>query len=232
MQEASKIESMFSEIAVNYDRANHVLSFGMLNYWRRLLVREMRLQRLQSIVDLATGSGDVAFFLEKSLGLDVKIIGLDFCRPMLAEAEKKKSKVKWESDIVFGYGDCLDLPLESYSVDAVTISFGLRNLEDRHQGLKEMHRVLRKSGGKLYIMEFSQPHWWFRGLYYFYLKALVPTIAHITTGNRDAYEYLIASISEFPDREELSNQIKAAGFKSVKAKTIAGGAVALHIATA
>ena len=232
MQEAHKIQSMFSDIAVNYDRANHVLSFGMLNYWRSLLVLEIQRQQPKTIVDLATGSGDVAFAIERKLGEKANILGLDFCRPMLEQAKFKRQKVNYQSKIHFDFGDCLDLPIEPNSYDAVTISFGLRNLENRQVGLKEMHRILKKPGGVLYVMEFSQPYWWFKAAYYCYLKFFVPTIAHWTTGNRNAYEYLRVSIEEFPDRKDLGKQIKSIGFRSVRAKSIAGGAVAIHIAEA
>lgn len=156
---------------------------------------------------------------------------MDFCQPMLDEAEKKRvTDLRW-TGIHFQPGDGLALPLPDACVDAVTISFGLRNMADRHKCLTEMHRVLRP-GGQLFVLEFSQPAWWFRPLYFGYLKFVLPKIAGVVTGDRSAYDYLCGSIEQFPARAILSAEIARAGFAGVTAAPLTFGAVALHQAQA
>lgn len=220
---------MFGRIARRYDLANRLLSGGMDIWWRRRLVAAVRRARPHDVLDLATGSGDVAFALSRGLPAEVRINGMDFCQPMLDEAELKKSAAGpgRYANISFRQGDGLALPLADESVDAVTISFGLRNLADRARGLREMRRVLRP-GGRLFVLEFSQPHAWFRPIYFFYLKRILPRVAGWVTGDRGAYDYLNDTITEFPGREALAAEIRAAGFSTVSASAMACGAVALH----
>jgi demethylmenaquinone methyltransferase / 2-methoxy-6-polyprenyl-1,4-benzoquinol methylase len=229
MPDPAAVNSMFGRIARRYDLANRLLSGGMDVYWRRRLVAAVARQNPAEILDLATGSGDVAFALSRGLPPTARICGMDFCRPMLDEAEQKKSAAGATryANITFREGDGLALPLADDSFDAVTISFGLRNLADRDRGLREMRRVLRP-GGRLFILEFSQPHRWFRPLYYFYLEKLLPRIAGALTGDRGAYDYLNCTIADFPHRAALSAEVRAAGFSNVKARGMTFGIVALH----
>ena len=178
---------MFAGIAGRYDVANHLLSGGIDFYWRRVLTRMVKARSPKDVVDLATGSGDVAFKLRDRLGQTVAVKGLDFCEPMLDEARRKKALHAAYSDIEFSFGDCMELPLADNSADAVTISFGVRNFEDRPKGLKEILRVLRP-GGSLFVLEFSQPDPWFRPFYYIYLKYILPIVAGIATGDKSAYD--------------------------------------------
>lgn len=228
MPEAANISKMFSQIASRYDTANSVLSGGIDWYWRRKLVKLVAAQKPQVVVDLATGSGEVAFALRRKLGAGVNLRGLDFCEPMLEQARLKQQKMTdLPAPVQFGFGDCLDLALESNSVDAMTIAFGVRNFEDRERGLAEFLRVL-KPGGSVFILEFSQPYFWFKPFYYAYLKWLLPPLAKICTGNRDAYRYLGDSIETFPDRKSLCAQIRSVGFGEVKAHPLTFGVVAIH----
>ena len=227
MPEGSAIAKMFGGIAPRYDLANHVLSLGMDFGWRRRLVRAVAAAKPRVVVDLATGSGDVAFALKKYLGPDVEVRGYDFCEPMLAEAEKKKAALPYARDVSFAFGDCMELPLADASVDVLTIAFGLRNLPDRARGLREMRRVLRP-GGKLVVLEFSQPARWFGPVYFFYTKHVMPAIAGALTRQPEAYRYLNASIAAFPGREALSGEIRAAGFGEVRHTGLAAGTVAIH----
>ncbi len=227
MPDPKAINSMFARIAGRYDLANHLLSGGVDYWWRQRLVRAVHDARAGAVLDLATGSGDVAFALADGLPAGTRITGMDFCRPMLDEAVKKQAgNPRWAA-IEFRSGDGLALPLPDRSFDAVTISFGLRNMTDRHQALTEMHRVLRP-GGRLFVLEFSQPHFWFRPFYYAYLKLLLPTIAGVVTGDRSAYEYLCGSIEQFPGRAAMAEEIRRAGFGSVIATPLTCGIVALH----
>ena len=221
---------MFGRIARRYDLANRLLSGGIDRRWRRHLVAAVRATNPSDVLDLATGSGDVAFALSRGLPQTARIVGMDFCQPMLDQAEAKKGAVKsgYYENVTFRIGDGLALPVAEQSFDAVTIAFGLRNLADRDRGLREMHRVLRP-GGHVFILEFSQPHRWFRPAYYLYLGRVLPTVAGLVTGDRAAYVYLNDTIAKFPDRVALAAEISAAGFHDVTARPMTFGTVALHI---
>jgi len=229
MPDPAAVNSMFARIARRYDLANHLLSGGLDIGWRRCLVRAVGRQAPAEVLDLATGSGDVAFALNRGLPPGTRIVGMDFCPPMLDQANAKKAALPVQTQAVLTFlpGDGLALPLPDASFDAVTISFGLRNMADRHRSLREMHRVLRP-GGRLFVLEFSQPQAWFRPLYYFYLRRLLPLIAGVVTGDRAAYVYLNETIAQFPGREALAAEITAAGFSRVTAKALTFGTVALH----
>ncbi len=230
MPDSLLVRAMFARIAGRYDLANKLLSGGTDIYWRQILVRVVHDTHPLAILDLATGSGDVAFALADGLPKNTQILGMDFCQPMLDEAVKKRRENERWAFIEFRQGDGLALPLPDQGVDAVTISFGLRNMADRNRCLVEIRRVLRPQG-RLFVLEFSQPHWWFSPFYYTYLKFILPTIAWAVTGDKSAYEYLCGSIEQFPDREALSTEIRQAGFTSVEARPLTFGVVALHQAT-
>ena len=230
MPEGKAVSQMFAGIAGRYDLANHLLSGGVDFYWRRVLTRKVKAFEPNDVVDLATGSGDVAFKLRDRLGTDVPVTGLDFCEPMLDEAREKRDKNPSYADLNFEFGDCMALPLDDDSADAVTISFGVRNFEDRQKGFKEILRVLRP-GGRLYVLEFSQPGRWFRPIYYFYLKFILPWVAAIATGDKSAYDYLAGTIENFPTKEALAEQLKLAGFEAVDATGVTFSIVAIHEAT-
>jgi demethylmenaquinone methyltransferase/2-methoxy-6-polyprenyl-1,4-benzoquinol methylase len=223
---------MFARIAHRYDVANRCLSGGVDLWWRRKLVAAVRRVRPHAVLDLATGSGDVAFALARGLAPDTTILGMDFCQPMLDEAETKKAAAGGAryARVRFQAGDGLALPLADASFDAVTIAFGLRNMADRHQALGEMHRVLRP-GGSLFVLEFSQPYAWFRPWYLFYLRRVLPRLAKVLTGDRAAYVYLNETIEEFPNRPALAGEITAAGFGPVRARALTLGIAALHEAS-
>lgn len=227
MPDASAVRSMFARISGRYDLANRLLSGGVDCWWRRRLVRAVHDSRPRAVLDVATGSGDVAFALADALPRTVAITGLDFCQPMLDEAVKKRDRNARWARIDFQPGDGMALPVPDASYDVVTISFGLRNMADRHQSLSEMRRVLRP-GGRLFVLEFSQPSAWFRPFYYFYLKVILPPVAAVVTGDRGAYEYLGGSIEQFPAREAMSAEILRAGFARVNATPLTFGIVALH----
>ncbi len=231
MPEPKAVNSMFARIARRYDLANRMLSLGMDISWRWRLVKRLRNQAPNAVLDLATGSGDVAFAISRNVPTAMEIVGMDFCQPMLDEAIRKQAADSSQRyrNIRFEPGDGLALPLPDAAFDAVTISFGLRNMGDRHQSLREMHRVLRP-GGRAYVLEFSQPDRWFRPVYLFYLRNILPWFAGILTGDRAAYEYLNETIEAFPGREALGAEFTAAGFSSVKAEGWTFGIVALHIA--
>lgn len=223
---------MFGRIAPRYDAANRVLSVGIDRWWRRRLVQAVARHQPGAVLDLATGSGDVAFAIARGVHPTPEITGMDFCQPMLdqAVAKQRTDGRAGAEKIIFQRGDGLNIPLPDNSQDAVTISFGLRNLADRPRGLREMRRVLR-AGGHLHVLEFSQPQAWFRPFYYFYLRRVLPGLARLLTGDREAYLYLGDTIGKFPTRQELSAEIRAAGFGDIAARGMTFGIVALHSAT-
>ena len=232
MPDPVAVNSMFSRIARRYDVANALLSCGIDTSWRRRLVAAAQRRQPRQVVDLATGSGDVAFELSRKLTSATSIQGIDFCEPMLAQARSKQHStphVQGPVRVEFRQGDILNLPLADSSCDALTISFGLRNLSDRARGLSEMHRVLRP-GGTLLILEFSQPKRFVRPFYYFYLRHILPRLAGWLTGDRAAYEYLNDTIELFPDRASLSGELVRAGFSRVQSEALTCGIVALHAA--
>jgi demethylmenaquinone methyltransferase/2-methoxy-6-polyprenyl-1,4-benzoquinol methylase len=220
---------MFSGISGRYDFANHLLSGGIDVYWRHRLVRAVRRHRPAAVADLATGSGDVAFALRRKLPPDCPIHALDFCEPMLEVARRKLAERRVDGPLSFNFGDCLKLPLADGSVEAVTISFGLRNLEDRHKGLCEMRRILKPGRGALFVLEFSQPAPALKPFYSFYLNRVLPRVAALATGDKGAYDYLAGSINQFPDKQSLAAEIRAAGFETVTATGLTGSIVALHV---
>ncbi len=218
---------MFARIARRYDAANHLLSLGRDYAWRRKLVAAVCDSSPRDILDLATGSGDVAFALS-GRSPSARITGMDFCPPMLEEAERKKAAVPGRfANVHFLPGDGLNLPLAAGEFGAVTIAFGLRNMADRRRSLEEMRRILRP-GGRIFVLEFSQPRRWFRPFYFLYLERILPALAGLVTGDRAAYVYLNKTIRAFPGREALSAEIAAAGFEDVKSQGLTFGIVALH----
>ena len=229
MPEGKAVQTMFSGISGRYDFANHLLSGGVDLYWRYRLVQAVNRHSPAAVADLATGSGDVAFALRKKLSPECPIHALDFCEPMLEVARRKQTERKLVGDLDFAFGDCLGLPLPDGSVEAVTIAFGLRNLEDRHRGLCEMRRILKPGRGALFVLEFSQPDAALKPLYSFYLNRVLPRLAGIATGDKGAYDYLAGSINQFPDKTSLSAEIRAAGFETVTATGLTGSIVALHV---
>ncbi|HEX3731200.1 MAG TPA: ubiquinone/menaquinone biosynthesis methyltransferase [Opitutaceae bacterium] len=224
MPDSAAVNSMFGRIAGRYDLANRLLSGGRDIGWRRRLVGAAGRTQPRDLLDLATGSGDVAFALEQGIPSARRIVGLDFCLPMLAEAERKRPA---GSRVAFQAGDALALPWEEGAFDVVTIAFGVRNFADRPRGLAEMRRVLRP-GGRAIILETSQPYAWFRPVYLAYVRHLLPRIAGVITRERSAYVYLNETIESFPGREALAGELRAAGFAEVTATPLTLGIVALH----
>jgi demethylmenaquinone methyltransferase/2-methoxy-6-polyprenyl-1,4-benzoquinol methylase len=215
---------MFSAIARRYDLANHLLSCGVDFSWRKRAAEIVLSWHPQRIVDLATGTGDLALALIKKLP-DAEIIGVDFSERMLAIAREKGLP----RTIL---ADAMQLPFENASFDCVTIAFGLRNLPDYRGGLRQMHRVLR-SGGHLLVLEFSLPRLSIlRAIYGVYLHRVMPFIGSVLTGERSAYQYLGDSIEQFPGDEAMLQLLEQCGFSDVRAEPLTGGIVTIYSAVA
>jgi demethylmenaquinone methyltransferase/2-methoxy-6-polyprenyl-1,4-benzoquinol methylase len=213
------VRGLFGAIAGRYDIANHLLSGGLDFWWRRRAARLVSEWRPAQVLDLATGSGDLALAICRACPA-ARVVGADFCLPMLQVARRKGLTALVQAD-------GLNLPFADAVFDVVTIGFGLRNMESFHDGLAEMGRVLRP-GGHVLILDFSLPGLPWRGLYRFYLHRILPTMARLLTGRKEAYEYLGASIEEFPRGEEMNALIAGAGFDEVKSRPMSAGIVSLY----
>lgn len=227
---ARAVREMFSGIAKKYDFLNHFLSVNIDKRWRKLV--RHRLQNELSkpdalVLDVACGTGDLSIELQQHA--KAKVIGTDFCRPMLAVAADKNRKNNLSIPYLEGDGMNLSFPGDTF--DAVTIAFGLRNFSNWLDGLKELHRVTKK-GGKLVILEFSTPIIpGFKQLFNLYFTQILPRIGGAVSGSRGAYEYLPDSVSRFPDQKNLAKMMGEVGFESVDYKNLTGGIAAIHTGT-
>ncbi|MBK8467015.1 MAG: bifunctional demethylmenaquinone methyltransferase/2-methoxy-6-polyprenyl-1,4-benzoquinol methylase UbiE [Chloracidobacterium sp.] len=219
---------MFSGIAKRYDLLNHVLSLNIDKRWRRrvrLEIQNILDDKNAVVLDVACGTGDLS--IELTRGTEASVIGTDFCRPMLAVAAKKNITEK--TAIPYLEADAMSLSFADSTFDALTIAFGLRNLPNFENGLKELYRVLRPDG-KLVILECSHPPLpGFRQLYHFYFGRILPRIGGIVSGSHGAYKYLPDSVSKFPHQRELVALMERAGFKDVKYTNLTGGIAAIHV---
>ncbi len=216
------VKRTFASIATRYDFANHLLSGGMDFLWRKKLATLVSAAAPRHLLDLATGSGDLALALAKT-NPGTMITAADFCLPMLAEARRKGVPNLVQAD-------GLALPFADGSFDVVTVAFGLRNMADWGGALEEMRRVLRAEG-VLFVMDFSIPESpWVLPVYRFYLHRVLPWLAEMATGRREAYEYLGGSIEEFPSGLAMNALLKARGFACEPPRMLAFGAVTIYCA--
>ncbi|MBI1745968.1 MAG: bifunctional demethylmenaquinone methyltransferase/2-methoxy-6-polyprenyl-1,4-benzoquinol methylase UbiE [Acidobacteria bacterium] len=228
-QKPDHIRNMFASIARRYDLINHLLSLGTDIYWRRAVVHALskRIEKNPILaLDLCCGTADLSLALSK-VGW---IVGCDFCHPMLTIGRDKIRRKNKSAEIFLAEGDALHLPFHDNTFDAITIGFGLRNLADTRDGLREMRRVLR-TGGVLVILEFSKPVIpGLRELYKFYFKHILPRIGRWVSGEVGPYSYLPFSVEAFPDQEKLKSLLKNLGYRQVDYQNLSGGIAALHIA--
>lgn len=221
------VRAMFGEIAPSYDRLNHLLSVNIDKVWRRFAVRKLAdvLSRPGAIaLDLCCGTGDLTLELEKH----TRVIGCDFCHPMLVIGNEKIAG-RQAARARLAEGDALQLPFAGASFDAVTIAFGLRNLENVPGGLQEIYRVL-KPGGRAAVLEFSRPLLpGFRQAFEFYFHNILPRIGGLLSGSQGAYTYLPKSVHNFPDQKQLAEMMRQVGFVNVEYHNLSGGIAALHL---
>jgi demethylmenaquinone methyltransferase/2-methoxy-6-polyprenyl-1,4-benzoquinol methylase len=202
---------MFASIAPRYDFLNRLLSLGIDKRWRRAAAERITCRDGGTVLDIATGTGDMVLETAARTNGSVRIVGTDFCGEMLEVARSKISASVYGSRITLAIASCESLPFRDDSFDTATIAFGIRNIVDRKMGLCEICRVL-KPGGRLVVLEFSTPRAaWFRPLYHFYLRRLLPAVGGLFS-NFGAYRYLPESVRVFPDRETFENLMTAAGF--------------------
>jgi demethylmenaquinone methyltransferase / 2-methoxy-6-polyprenyl-1,4-benzoquinol methylase len=227
-----RIRRMFGEIAPWYDFLNHLLSLNIDKRWRTKTAKLVPPGPAASgpILDLCTGTGDLALTYDRACNGTIPLIGADFCHEMLVRASQKTRAAGASERIRFVEADAQALPFPADTFQLVTIAFGLRNITDPDAGLKEMVRVTRP-GGRVAILEFSKPrHWLFGRLYRWYFRYLLPLIGQILCRNREsAYRYLPESVLKFPDYEELAAKLESHGLTDVKYEPLTFGIATLYV---
>jgi demethylmenaquinone methyltransferase/2-methoxy-6-polyprenyl-1,4-benzoquinol methylase len=227
-RKGEQIQEMFSSIASRYDFLNRLLSFGIDTHWRHFAVNHIKYCDRGRILDIATGTGDMALEIAAITPSSVKIVGIDFCKEMIEIANTKVENSNYSERITYAIAPCEAMPFPEGSFDSVTIAFGIRNVDDRSRGLREMYRVL-KTGGRVIILEFSTPRSkLFKSIYHWYFCRLLPIIGGIFS-QFDAYRYLPESVLEFPAQEEFEQTLAAAGFIDTSHHTLTFGIVTVYI---
>lgn len=224
---AGEVRAMFGSIARRYDLTNSVLSFGIHHYWRQRLVRMIPVRDDALVLDVCTGTADLVPLLCRRFG---RVIGLDFCRPMLVGG-LKKIKSTGSRGLGLVQGDALNLPFAAATFDIISVAFGVRNFENLDLGLKELYRVL-KPNGSLLVLEFGKPkNFLWAWSYAFYARVVMPLVGGILTGNRQAYEYLPRTAQAFPCGTNFEDRLRQAGFSATRCQPLTGGIAYSYIAT-
>lgn len=224
-----QVESMFDNISDNYDRLNRVISLGIDQSWRKKVIKKVINHQPDTVLDVATGTGDLVIALGKSSAKE--LIGLDISKGMLKTGEEKIKAKNLQNKIVMQQGDAEAIPYDDDYFDAITVAFGVRNFENLEKGLMEMHRVL-KPGGLVVILETAVPTKFpFKQSYKFYSKNILPLIGKVFSKDKSAYRYLSESASVFPYGEEFNNILKKSGFKEVKDEPQTFGVANIYTAT-
>jgi len=226
----SHVHAVFETIAPKYDLMNDVLSFRRHQAWRKFTMRKMDVSQGQTALDICCGTCDWTIALANASQTG-KVTGLDFSQNMLDIGSSKIDKLGLNKQITLIHGNAMSLPFEDNSFDYVTIGFGLRNVPDYLQVLKEMRRVV-KPGGQVVCLELSKPTWQpFKAIYYLYFERILPLIGQVVAKRFKEYQWLPDSLKQFPDAKQLSQLFQQAGLKQVTNYSLTGGIAALHIGT-
>jgi demethylmenaquinone methyltransferase/2-methoxy-6-polyprenyl-1,4-benzoquinol methylase len=219
---------MFDAIAGRYDLLNHLLSAGIDRRWRRRAIAALNLARGECVLDICTGTGDLAVAAAQAIPGHVRVIGVDFAGAMLRVGAAKLRALDLERHVRLVRGDATRLPVQSDSVDAITIAFGIRNVEDLRAAFGEMHRVLRSSG-RIALLEFARPTMPIVGsAYAWYLHRVLPRIGRAVSRDAAAYSYLADSIDAFSSPDEIVTTLRQTGFRGVSAVRLTFGTVCLY----
>ncbi len=221
MQDPHFVKDAFSKIADRYVLTNHVLSLGTDILWRKRVGQIVMDWAPRDILDVATGTGDLALELQKVCP-EARLVASDFCPEMLAHAKRRGVK---HVEVV----DAMNMPFEDDSCDVLTVAFGLRNMSSYPDALAEMKRVIR-SGGHLLVLDFSTPEGILKKPYGFYLNKVLPTVAGVLTGEKNAYAYLAGSIGDFPSGASMCDLITSQGFKEARCEPLSGGIASIYTA--
>ena len=226
---AARVREMFGEIAGRYDFLNHLLSLGVDRSWRRRSVR-MVPPGEGPVLDVCTGTGDLALAYWRAGGCEIDVVGADFSRPMLEVGRGKLQRAGAKDRVSLVEADAENLPLADGTFAVVCVAFGLRNVSDTDRGLREMTRVCR-AGGKVAVLEFSMPSAWpLKGVYGWYFRRVLPRIGQLLARNRQAaYNYLPASVGQFPQDEALAERMRAAGLGRVDYYPFSFGIATLYV---
>lgn len=221
----SQVRDMFNNIAPGYDRLNRLFSLGLDVGWRKRLIKTVMREKPETLLDVATGTGDLAIAFAKK---GVSVSGFDLAAEML-EFGRKKAQAKGLDNVQFVEGDAEQMPFERDTFDALSISFGVRNFENLDAGLREMARVT-KPGGQVAILEFGKPKAWFRPLFYIYFRLIMPLLAKLLSRDPAAYTYLPASVAAFPSGKDFNARLEAAGYTNAIAKPLTAGVCWFYVA--
>ena len=222
-----QIARMFNNIAWRYDFLNHFLSLGIDSYWRKKTIAQLKTKKPLLILDIATGTGDLA--IEAMKLKPAKIFGVDISIDMLELGRKKIKRKNLEDKIELLEGDSEQLFFDDNKFDAVTVAYGVRNFEHLERGLSEMYRVLN-ANGKIVVLEFSRPRLFpFRQLFNFYFKNILPTIGKLTSKDARAYSYLYESVQAFPDGDDFLTVLNKVGFKNTSCTSLTLGICSLYV---
>jgi demethylmenaquinone methyltransferase/2-methoxy-6-polyprenyl-1,4-benzoquinol methylase len=220
------VRQMFTGIADQYDRANSVLSFGLHYRWRRRAVAYSGVQRGAQVLDLCTGTADLALALARQVGAEGQVVATDFCHAILRLGVQKAHHKT--IPLTFALADAQALPFPDARFDCVTVAFGLRNVDCLRTALSEMHRVLRP-GGVALVVEFGQPQGrWFGRVYRAYSRYVMPNVGGWLSGHRDAYAYLPRTAAAFPAGERFCREMRSQAFVDAEAQSLSGGIVYLY----
>jgi len=223
-----EVEDMFDNIAPKYDLLNHVLSMKIDVLWRNTLVKWMNKDQPKFVLDVATGTGDLAIAVQKGTG--AKVTGLDLSQQMLNVGIEKIRKVNLDNQIDMMKGDAENLPFEDNKFDAVSVAFGVRNFENLEVGLAELRRVVKEQKS-VYILEFSKVEGFLGPFYMFYFKNILPQIGKLVSKDNRAYTYLPDSVNAFPFGEKMKNILLKVGFQKVEYKKLSLGIATIYKAT-
>jgi demethylmenaquinone methyltransferase/2-methoxy-6-polyprenyl-1,4-benzoquinol methylase len=227
LEKKQQVAQMFDKIAGRYDFLNRFLSAGIDVSWRKKAINELKPINPENVLDVATGTGDVAILTYKMLKPS-KIVGIDISEGMLELGRQKIDKQNLKNYIELKAGDSENIKFDDNSFDAVTVAFGVRNFENLEQGLKEILRVL-KPGGKLVVLEFSKPKQkLFKGLYNLYMQKIAPGVVSLFSRNKKAYKYLNDSVQKFPEGQNFINILSTVGFKSIYSKALTLGICSIY----
>ena len=224
----TQVENMFDNIASKYDFLNRLLSLRIDVFWRKTLVEWLKNDNPKLVLDVATGTGDLAIVIHNVLG--IKVMGLDLSQKMLNVGIEKIKALNLQNEISMLKGDAECLPFEDNQFDAVSVAFGVRNFENLEKGLEELKRVVKEKSN-VYILEFSQVEGFFAPFYLFYFKYILPKIGQLISKDSQAYTYLPHSVHDFPYGEKMKNILLKIGFSKVEYKKLSLGIVTIYKAT-
>lgn len=224
-----QVEQMFDSIAPAYDFMNRAMTLGIDRLWRRKAVGMLRASEPKKVLDVATGTGDLAILLARKLP-QAEVIGVDLSSGMIKVGQEKIARKQLSDRVSLQVGDCLALPFDNAAFDCITVAYGVRNFADLEAGYREMRRVLRQ-GGKLCVIELSTPtNPIIKPLYNFYTKHVIPFVGRMVSKDTRAYSYLPESIAAVPQRESMCELMRRAGFSEARYRSLTFGVCTIYIA--